>query len=127
MRTQSCLSTQEVLAPARETRKTVVFVGNARLPQSLAPSDSSSVISIELEVEMSSGAITGISVRGALPLGAKLIEEVLAGRRIQDGPDDVVGEAKRRYVCPSCKALCAAVINAYEAHQRYCQQRAPSL
>jgi hypothetical protein len=124
MRTRS--STREASSSARETEKTVIFVGHARLPQSLAPRDSSSVISVEVEAEMSSGAITGISVRGALPLGAKLLEEVLAGRNIQDGPGDVINEVRRRYVCPSHKALCTAVANAYEAYQRYCQQGAPS-
>ncbi len=106
----------------RETEKSVVFVGHARLPQSLAPRDSSSVVSVEVEAEMSGGAITAVSVKGALPLGAKLLEEVLAGRNIQDGPGDAINEVRRRYVCPSHKALCTAVANAYEAYQRYCQQ-----
>ncbi len=126
MQTGSRSSTREVLAPVRETEKTVIFVGHARLPQSLAPRDSSSVISVEVEAEMSSGAITGISVRGALPLGAKLLEDVLAGRNIEDSPADAINEVRRRYVCPSHKALCTAVANAYEAYQRYCQQGALS-
>lgn len=115
-------STQEAASPVRETEKTVIFVGHARLPQSLAPRDSSAVISVEVEAEMSSGAITGVSVKGALPLGARLVEEVLAGRSIQDGPGEAISQVRRRYVCPSHKALCTAVANAYDAYQRYNQQ-----
>ena len=75
---------------------------------------------------MSSGAITGVSVKGALPLGARLVEEVLAGRSIQDGSGDAISQVRRRFVCPSHKALCTAVANAYDAYQRYDQQGASS-
>jgi len=118
--------TREALLQTRGREKTVVFVGHARLPQSLAPPNSSAVISVEVETETSSGAITGVSVRGALPLGASLVEEVLAGRNIQDGAGDAITEVSRRYVCPSHKALCTALANAYAAYERYCQQAALS-
>lgn len=123
----SRLATLESLHSAPETEKTVIFVGHARLPQSLAPRDSSSVISVELETEMSSGAVTGVSVKGALPLAAKLLEEVLAGQNIQDGPGDAINAVRKRYVCPSHKALCTALANAYDAYLRYRQQGARSV
>jgi hypothetical protein len=127
MRMASRLATLESLHSAPETEKTVIFVGHARLPQSLAPRDSSSVISVELETEMPSGAVTGVSVKGALPLAAKLLEEVLAGQNIQDGPGDAINAVRKRYVCPSQKALCTALANAYDAYLRYRQQGARSV
>jgi hypothetical protein len=127
MQIASRLATRESLHSAPETEKTVIFVGHARLPQSLAPRDSSSVISVELETEMSSGAVIGVSVRGALPLGTRLVEEMLAGRNIQDDPLDAINAVRRRYVCPSHKALCTAPANAYEAFRRYREQGVPSV
>jgi hypothetical protein len=108
-------------ARSRATTGTVVFVGHARLPQSLAPRDSAAVISVELETEIASGAIVSASVRGVLPLGTRLIEEMLPGRNINDGPQDPTEELRRRYVCPSHKAMCTALANAYDAYQRYRQ------
>ena len=117
--------TQEGHVSPRRTETTVIFVGHARLPQSLAPRDSSSVVSVELEAEVASGSILGTSVKGVLPLGSRLLDEVLAGRRIGDGPQEAVEEIRQRYVCPSQKALCTAVANAYEAYYRYRQQGLP--
>jgi len=106
---------------ARAATGTVIFVGHARLPQSLAPRDSSAVISVELETDINSGAIVSASVRGVLPLGTRLMEDILASRNINDGPQDPAEELRRRYVCPSHKAMCTALANAYEAYQRYRQ------
>ena len=110
-------------ARPRATTGTVVFVGHARLPQSLAPRDSAAVISVELETDMVSGAIISASVRGVLPVGARLMEEMMAGRNINDGPQDPAEELHRRYVCPSHKAMCTALANAYDAYQRYRQMQ----
>ena len=117
--------TQEGRVSPRRTETTVIFVGHARLPQSLAPRDSSSVVSVELEAEVASGTILGTSVKGVLPLGTRLLDEVLAGRTIGNGPQEPVEEIRQRYVCPSQKALCTAVANAYEAYYRYRQQGLP--
>jgi hypothetical protein len=110
--------TQVERVSPRGVETTVVFVGHARLPQSLAWRDSFSVVSVEVEAEVASGTILGGSVRGVLPLGTRLLDEVLAGRRIADGPQEAVEEIRQRYVCPSQKALCTAVANAYEAYYR---------
>jgi hypothetical protein len=80
------------------------------------------VVSVELEAEIASGTIMNTSVKGVLPLGTKLLDEVMAGRIIGDGPNEAVEEIRQRYVCPSQKALCTAVANAYEAYYRYRQQ-----
>ena len=105
----------------RAATGTVVFVGHARLPQSLAPRDSSAAISVELETDIVSGAIVSASVRGVMPVGTRLMEELLIGRNINDGPQVPTDELRRRYVCPSHKAMCTALGNAYDAYQRYRQ------
>jgi len=124
MQTKAHAPTQEDRVSPRRTETTVIFVGHARLPQSLAPRDSS-VVSVELEAEIGGGLILGTSVKGVLPLGTRLLDDVLAGRRIGDGPQEAVEEIRQRYVCPSQKALCTAVANAYEAYYRYRQQGIP--
>jgi hypothetical protein len=113
-------------ARPRAATGTVVFVGHARLPQSLAPRDSSAVISVEVETDVVSGAIVSASVRGVMPVGTRLMEELLIGRNINDGPQVPTDELRRRYVCPSHKAMCTALANAYDAYQRYRQMGAIS-
>jgi len=109
-------------APPRGDKRTVIFVGHARLPQSLAGRDASPMVSVEVEADTATGTILGAAAKGVPPLGAKLLEEVLAGRRLEDGPQEAVDEVRQRYVCPSHKALCTAVANAYDAYHRHCDQ-----
>ncbi len=110
-----------VAHPEQGTAQTVIFVGHARLPQSLAPRDSSPVVSLELEADATSGIIVGLATRAVPELGTKLLASLLVGRNINDGPLMAIEQIHRRYICPSQKAVCTAVANAFEAHQRYCQ------
>ncbi len=108
-------------ARAAEVRAapTVVFVGHARLPQSLAPNGSTPVLSVELETDSVSGEIVSVAC-GAIPdLGAKLLTAVLIGHNINESPIALAEEIRRRYVCPSQKAMSTALLNAFEAYQRY--------
>ena len=100
---------------------TVIFVGHARLPQSLAPRDASPVVSVELEADVESGAIVGVGTKAVAELAGRLVAEVLRGRNINDSPFEAVEEIRRRYICPSQKALSTAVLNAFEAYGRYRQ------
>lgn len=109
-------------APPRGDKRTVIFVGHARLPQSLAGRDASPVVSVEMEADMATGTILGATAKGVPSLGAKLVEEVVAGRSLEHGPQEAVDELGRRYVCPSHKALCTAVANAYDAYHRHRDQ-----
>lgn len=108
-------------ALALKTARTIIFVGHARLPQSLAPRDASLVISVELEADITSGAIVGVAAKAVPELGARLVTEVLMGHNINDSPLAVTEEIRRRYICPSQKALSTAVLNAFEAYNRYRQ------
>lgn len=126
MQTNAPVLTQEGRASPGRTETTAIFVGHARLPQIFAPHDSSSVVSVELEADIPSGTILATSVKGVLPLAARLIDELLTGRKMGDGPQEAVEEVTQRYVCPSHKALCAAVAGAYHAYYRYQEERLPS-
>lgn len=103
------------------TAGTVIFVGHARLPQSLAPRDSSPVVSVELEADIISGEIVSVGAKAIPDLGAKLLASILVGHSINESPATLVEEIRRRYVCPSQKAMSTAVLNAFEAYQRYRQ------
>ena len=100
---------------------TVIFVGHARLPQSLAPRDSSPVVSVELEANNVSGEIVSVGARAIPDLGTKLLASLLIGHNINESPATLVEEIRRRYVCPSQKAMSTAVVNAFEAYERYRQ------
>ncbi len=109
-------------AAPRGDKRTVIFVGHARLPQSLAGRDASPVVSVEVEADMATGTILGATAKGVPSLGAKLVEEVLAGRSLEHGSQEAMDEVRRRYVCPSHKALRTAVANAYDAYHRHRDQ-----
>ena len=122
MQRQGQTSLSKGPAPPRGDKRTVIFVGHARLPQSLAGRDASPMVSVEVEADTATGTILGAAAKGVPPLGAKLLEEVLTGRSLEHGPQEAVDEVRRRYVCPSHKALCTAVANAHDAYHRHRDQ-----
>ncbi len=115
------LSAPDASAFTLKSVGTVIFVGHARLPQSLTPRDASPVVSVELETDVKSGVIVGVAARAVPELGMRLLAEVLNGRNINDSPLEATEEIRRRYVCPSQKALSTAVLNAFESYVRYRQ------
>lgn len=104
-----------------QTAGTVIFVGHARLPHSLAPRDASPVVSVELETNTASGEIVSVAANAIPNLGSRLLTSVLVGRNINESPEGLADEIRRRYICPSQKAVSTAVLNAFEAYQRYRQ------
>ena len=119
METQAQSSVHAGPASRQPKQRTTILVGHARLPRSLAGSYDSFVVSVELEADMGTGIISRAAVMGIPSLGGRLLAQVLAGRNLRDGPQEAVEEIRRRYVCPSHKTLCTAVLNAYEAYHRY--------
>lgn len=101
---------------------TIVFVGHARLPQSLAARDLPAVVSVELEVDASSHRIIAVAARDLPPLGQKVLEQALLGRDLREGPEGPVEEVRRRYVSASQRAICTAIVNAYDAYRRHREQ-----
>ncbi len=104
-----------------KTAGTVIFVGHARLPHSLAPRDASPVVSVELETDPASGEIISVGANAIPHLGTKLLTSVLIGHNINESATGLADEIRRRYICPSQKAVSTAILNAFEAYQRYRQ------
>src|SRR3989304_387329 len=100
---------------------TVIFVGHARPPHRLAPRDRSLVVSVELEADTTSGEIVCVGAKAVPDLGSRLLSSVLIGHNINESPANLIKELRRRYICPSQKAVSTAVLNAFEAYQRYRQ------
>ena len=94
----------------------VIFVGHARLPQSLAPRDSSPVVCVELETDRASGEIMSVGSKAIPDLGQKLIATVLMGHNINENPTAFVEEIRRRYICPSQKAVSTSIIFSLLTH-----------
>jgi len=102
---------------------TVIFVGHARLPQSLAPVGASPVVSVEIEVDMQRRRAVEVAARGVLPRAEALLREVLLDGDLDTSVSMVVDALQRRYVGPPQRAMITAVGNAYEAYVRFRQQQ----
>ena len=87
----------------------------------MAPRDSSLVVSVELEADTTSGEIVCVGAKAVPDLGSRLLSSVLIGHNINESPANLIEELRRRYICPSQKAVSTAVLNAFEAYQRYRQ------
>jgi hypothetical protein len=96
----------------------LVFVGHARLPQSLSPSDAP-IILVELEVAGENDLITAVEVSGPLPTANRLLACLLLGRSMQTDYEAAVVEFQRRYMGPPQRALCTALNNAHELYLRH--------
>ena len=110
-----------VARPEVKAGQTVIVVGHARLPQSLAPRDASPVVSVEMEIDTALDSIVGIAAKAVPELGTRLLTSILLGHNLNDGPGGAIDEIRRRYICPSQTAVSTAVANAFEAYQRYRQ------
>jgi hypothetical protein len=103
---------------------TVIFVGHARLPQSLAPVGASPVVSVEIEVDMQRQRAVEVAARGVLPRAEALLRDILLGDDLDTSVSTVVDALQRRYMGPPQRAMITAVSNAYEAYVRFRQQHA---
>ncbi len=99
-------------------RPSLVFVGHARLPQSLAPGDAPIVL-VELEVEGKDGLVTAVEVSSPLPAANRLLTRLLLGRSLETDYEDAVGEFQRQYLGPPQRAICTALNNACELYRRH--------
>jgi len=101
-----------------DNQSKLIFVGHARLPQSLALSDAPIVL-IELEVEGEDALVTAVEVSSPLPAANRLLADLLLGKSLQTDYDDAVGEFQRQYMGPPQKAICTALSNAYDLYRRH--------
>ena len=91
---------------------TVIFVGHARLPQSLAPVGACPVLSMEIEVDMRNRRAVEVATRGVLPRAEALLRDIPPAGR----PGYQRGTALGR----PPEALRGG---APESHQHSCRQR----
>jgi hypothetical protein len=105
---------------------TVIFVGHARLPQSLAPAGAPPVVSVEIEVDVRRRQAVEVATRGVLPRAEALLRDILLEGDLDTSVRILMDALQRRYVGAPQKAIMTAVSNAYDAYVRFCQQQAVS-
>ena len=103
---------------------TVIFVGHARLPQSLAPVGAPPVVSVEIEVDVRRRQAVEVATRGILPRAEALLRDILLEDDLDTSMRILLDALQNRYVGAPQKAIMTAVSNAYEAYLRFCQQQA---
>ena len=103
---------------------TVIFVGHARLPQSLAPVGAPSVVSVEIEVDVRRRQAVEVATRGILPRADALVRDILTNGDLDASVGVLLDALQRRYLGPPQRAIMTAVSNAYDSYARFCQQQA---
>ena len=104
---------------------TVIFVGHARLPQSLAPVGAAPVVSVEIEVDMHRRQAVEVATRGILPRAEALLRDILLEDDLDTSVRVLLDALQKRYVGAPQRAIITAVSNAYDSYVRFSQQRAP--
>jgi hypothetical protein len=102
----------------------VIFVGHARLPQSLAPVGASPVVSVEIEVDMRRRQAVEVATRGILPRAEALLRGIVLQDDLDTSVRILLDALQRRYMGAPQRAISTAVANAYEAYVRFCEQQA---
>lgn len=103
---------------------TVIFVGHARLPQSLAPIGAAPILSVEIEVDMRGRRAVEVATRGILPRAEALLRDILLQGDLDTSVRTLLDALQNRYVGAPQRAISTAVANAYEAYVRFCRQQA---
>jgi hypothetical protein len=106
--------------PVGRPGDTLFFVGQARLPESLASREAGNVLCLELEVDASTGTVVNLACSNLSPLGERFLIDLLVGHCLQESVAEPLREIERRYFGAAQKAMLSALENAYE---RYCRYR----
>lgn len=104
-----------------------VFVGHARLPQTLSSAGTSGVVLVEVEVALRTGMVVGVTVSGFATRAEALLSRIMVGKSLKEGVEWVLREFQHRYVGAPQKAVCTAVASAYDAYQRHVRQEGSQL
>jgi hypothetical protein len=62
-----------------------VFVGHARLPQTLSSAGASGVVLVEVEVALSTGMVVGVTVSGFATRAEALLSRIMVGKSLKEG------------------------------------------
>ncbi len=96
--------------------ETFLFVGYARLPENIVSGSGSDVLSLELEVDLTTDLIVNASCSHIPILGQRFILDILIGydlKQTLSGPKD---EIQRRFRGSAKRAVAAALEKAYESY-----------
>ncbi len=96
--------------------KTLIFSGNARLPENVSAKHVFGHLSVELEVDPVDFKIIDVSCTLLPSLGEKILVNALIGCRIEEGIKNAVGEIENRFFSTTKRSIIAAI---EDAHRRY--------
>lgn len=87
----------------------VYVVGHAKLPAETTAKHVYELLSLGLALDKDTKKVLEVSCTIVPPYGAKIIREILLGKKIDDELDVIVEEIHSRYVCRTRNALIAAL------------------
>jgi hypothetical protein len=98
---------------------TLVFAGQARLPQSLTSGERGGVVLVDLVVDASELRVVDVGCTGLSPTVQQLLRDILVSTRLDEGIEPRLAAVERRYHGVARKAICTAVTHAYETYLRW--------
>ena len=103
--------------------KTLIFSGNARLPENVTAKHVFGHLSIELEVDPVNFKIVDVSCTLLPSLGEKILANALMGCDIEEGIKNAVSEIESRFFSTTKRAIIAAVEDAHRRYIDYTKER----
>ncbi len=91
------------------SRDTVLLVGQAPLPGSLRRVAASSLLSVEIELDVTTGVATNVLCHDLSPAAATLLEQLFTGKELEGCWETSIHALERRYFAPNRAALIQAV------------------
>lgn len=101
-------------------RTTVLVVGYAKLPDDTAAQSVYGSVGVALELEAETGVVLRASCTMVPALVSEFVAGVVAGARLPEQLEHVVGQLQERYLGPAQSAIVAALRAAndrWESHQ----------
>lgn len=106
----------------RETRNKVLFSGYARLPEGTCGAEVNKTIGIVVVVDMNDGGrIIDAECTLSTGVARKLIAELLIGRSLAAGPEQLVSQIAAAFQDSSLRAVIAAVRTVYNRYASHIQ------
>lgn len=93
-----------------------ILGGHSRLPKDLAPGV---LLEITMEVNLSTGDITEVSVDPCLPVTHEFIRRIMVGKNIHKDVESIINTIHLRLLHRTKKAIMAAIRDAIRQLQEY--------
>ncbi len=98
---------------------TLIFAGFARLPANAGVPHGGGVLALELEVDPYDMRIVDAACDCIPSLGQKFLIGLLAGRKFEDGLEDIIAEIRARYFSITQRAMIAALEDVLKRYEEY--------